>query len=686
MIKSYKNIKNQILKYDVFIQSLFLNVFCIFFFRLICEVHFDTDTDQFLNHILSGAYGENASAYGWLHIITGYFLKTLYSVTPQVPWYALMQYACIFLSLLLLTNIIFKINSHWGGYAANILTLIVIGYECYARISYIKTSVLCLTIGCFIFYQICCKRISSKIYLILGVFLFLAGCLWWNKSFFLGMLMLFPCAYHLYRRKSLNLYKGNKRSILICLLIVLCPVFLEIGNGIYLRCNPEIEEYVKYAKTLEDINNYGWPDFFENYSQYDELGISENTFYLLSKNAFVDRYVVDFDKLVKIKNFVNKPGITVSGFLNFTRTYPIHYFETGLFMGFLIFLILFFLSNADNKAKKVIYVFCGTGLFYYICYLTGIDDVEVIRTSIWMTAIISILGFAHDITVKEQELRPYYSAVISIAMVIVINQKLSDITYVVDENYITSTTEWMELVASDPSKTYITDNTDYHQKNMPFDPLKKASQDNILVSKFPYALYNSREFSDVLNNPDEIYFLSEGNAVFISIYINERYGTGYYPVQVKNINNIAFYMIRNGGLNIDKKSIKAADSGIISDLHLYTAESGNKAIEGSVYKKNSNSFGQRCYIEVYNPDEDSYTFFDVSQTQNLFSSDVMNGKYSAFYTEIEQIENGEYAVILEIEGELFRVPLFEEDVEEEDVEEEGVEEEGVEEEVFEEYR
>ena len=140
-------------------------------------------------------------------------------------------------------------------------------------------------------------------------------------------------------------------------------------------------------------------------------------------------------------------------------------------------------------------------------------------------------------------------------------------------------------------------------------------------------------------------------------------------------------MIRNGGLNIDKKSIKAADSGIISDLHLYTAESGNKAIEGSVYKKNSNSFGQRCYIEVYNPDEDSYTFYDVSQTQNSFSSDVMNGKYSAFYTEIEQIENGEYAVILEIEGELFRVPLFEEDVEEEDVEEEGVEEE-----VFEEYR
>lgn len=664
MKNNYKNIKIQIEKYKVFIQSIFLNILCVLFFKLICEVHFDTNTDQFLNHILSGVHGENASAYGWIHIITGYSLKKLYSFIPQVPWYALIQYVCIFISLLLLTNIIFKTNSKWGGYAANILILIIIGYECYARISYVKTSVLCLAIGCFIFYQICCKRISKKIYLLWGVLLFLVGYLWWNKSFFLGMLILIPCVYRLFRGKNLSSFKEWKRYILICLIIFLCPVFLEIGNKFYLKSNSEIEKNVKYTKTLEYINNYGWPDFFENYSQYDELGISENTFYLLSSNEFVDRYIVEPETLIKIKDFVSKP--TLLDFLNFTRIYPIRYFETGLFVGFLIFLILLFLSKADNKTKKMAYIFCGTGLFYYICYLIGVDDIEVIRTSIWMTAIISILGFAHDITIKEQELKPYYSAVITIAMVIVINQKLSAITCVIDENYITLTTEWMELVTSDSSKTYVTDNTDYYQKDMPFESFVKASQDNILVSKFSHTLYNSRELSNVLENPDEVYFLSESSAVFTAIYINEHYGTDYYPVQVKYINNIAFYVIRNGGLNIDEKSIKMADSDIISDLHLYTVESGNKAIEGSIYKKASNSFRQMCYIEVYNPDEDSYTFYDVSQTQGLFSSDVMNGKYSAFYTEIEPAENGEndeYAVILEMDGDMFRVPLFEEDVE-----------------------
>lgn len=667
MRENYNNLKKQILKYKVFIQSFFLNILCILLFKLICEVHFDTDMDRFLNHIFSGVQGENASAYGWIHIITGYSLKTLCSVFPQVPWYALTQYVCIFISLLLLTLIIFKTNSKWGGYTANILILILIGYECYARISYIKTSILCLSVGFFILYQICCKRISKKIYLIWGVLLFLVGYLWWNKSPFIGLLIFLPCVYRLYRRKNLCCAKERRLYIITCLIIFLCPVSLEIGNRLYIKSNSEIEKYVKYNRTLDYINNYGWPDFFENYSRYDELGISENTFYLLSGNGFVDRYIVDPETLVKIKDFVSKPGYTLMEFVDFTRIYPIRFFETGLFIGFLIFLILFFLSKADNKIKKMVYIIFGTSLNYYICYLIGVDDMEVIRTSIWLTAIISIVGFAQDITVREHGLRPFYSAVIVISMVILTKQKLGAITSVTDQNYITQTIEWIELVTSDSAKTYVTDNTDHFQKDMPFDTFVRASQDNILISKFPYTLYNSRELSDVLVNPDEVYFLSESSAVFTAIYINERYGADYYPVQVKNINNIAFYVIRNGELNIDKQSIKTADSDIISDLCLYTVESGNKAIEGSIYKKDSNSFRQMCYIEVYNPYEDSYTFYDVNQTQGSSSSDIMNGKYSTFYTEIEPEKNGEddeYAVILEIEGDMFRVPLFDENAKE----------------------
>lgn len=667
MTDNYKNIRKQLLEYNVFIRSIFLNIFCILFFKLICEVHFDTNTDHYLNHIFSGVYGENASAYGWVHIITGYFFKTLYAVIPQVPWYALIQYISIFISLTLLTIIIFKLNSKWGGYTANILLLILIGYECYARISLFKTGVLCLSIACFVLYQIYCGRVRGKKYLILGIVLFLTGYFWWNKALLFGALMILPCIYHLYKRKGLYSFKIYRQYIVSCLIIVLCPVLLEIGNELYLKSNSEIEKNVKYAKALEDINNYGWPDFFEYLPQYEELGITENTYYLLSGNEFVDQYIVSYDTLVKINDFVDKPAITILDFLNFTRTYPIRYFETGLFIGFLVFLVLFFLSKAQGKVKKVTYMFCGTGFVYYIFYLMGIDDVEVVRTSIWMAAIICILGFSHDIAVKGRELKRYYSTVITVAMVVLINQKLSAITQVIGENYINSTTEWMELVVSDSSKIYVTDNTDFYQKDMPFEPLNKASQENMLVSKFSYSLYNAREFSEVLNNPEKIIFLTETSAVFTANYINERYGTYYYPVQVKNINDIVLYVIRSDDLDIDISSIKTANSDIISELYLYTLESGKKAIEGSVYKKDSNSFNQMCYIEEYNPDENSYAFYDVFQTQSSFSTDVMNGKYSAIYAEIEPAENdgnNEYAVIFESSGERYRIPLYETDVEE----------------------
>ena len=235
MTENHQKIRKYLLKNAEFIQSFFLNILCVFFFKLICEVHFDTDTDQFLNHILSGVYGRHLSAYGWLHIITGYSLKTLYSVIPQIPWYAFMQYFSVFISLLLLTYIIFKINSHWGGYTANILILILLGYECYARVSYIKTGVLCLIVAGFIFYQMICQRIRGRIYLISGIFLLFVGYLWWDQSLWPGMLLLLPCIYRLYQRKNLNSLKDYRPYIFICLALFLCLAFLGAGNEFYLK-------------------------------------------------------------------------------------------------------------------------------------------------------------------------------------------------------------------------------------------------------------------------------------------------------------------------------------------------------------------------------------------------------------------------------------------------------------------
>lgn len=73
-------------------------------------------------------------------------------------------------------------------------------------------------------------------------------------------------------------------------------------------------------------------------------------------------------------------------------------------------------------------------------------------------------------------------------------------------------------------------------------------------------------------------------------------------------------------------------------------DSGKKAVKGNIYKKNTNS----------------YKYYDVNQIESSVSSDVMNGKYATIYTEIEPDRNGEYAVILEADGDMYIVPLLEE--------------------------
>ena len=61
-MKKYGGVLKQIQKNRTVLQAALFNVACIIFYQIICEVHFGAEEDQLLNHIFSGAHGENASA------------------------------------------------------------------------------------------------------------------------------------------------------------------------------------------------------------------------------------------------------------------------------------------------------------------------------------------------------------------------------------------------------------------------------------------------------------------------------------------------------------------------------------------------------------------------------------------------------------------------------------------------
>lgn len=644
-------------------QAILFNIICVIFYQFICEVHFDSATDQFLNNVFAGSFGENGSGYGVIHVVTGFCIKTLYSLVPQLPWYVLLQYICIFVSFFVIVYIILENNSKWGAYITSTLFLLLIGYECYARVSYIKIGVLCVAAACFILYQMASGRKRHKIYAIMSVLLFLCGYLWWGKAVLIaGSIMLLPCVYKIFEQRKNDEWKGRKTLIISILVLMVGTVFLEVLDYAYINKNPQIKEYVDYNSTWQDINNHGWPEYSDYQTEYEKMGISENTYLLLTQGDTVGEYVVSLEELQRIKTMVEPSGISFSRILEFTRTYPLHYFDIGLFMGFLIFFYLFCISKTCGKKRFSIYIWAVTLLIYFLFFLNGVDKNMVISTSIWIAAVVFITGTMEGLAVEQSELRKYYSFAASIVVLIMINKQYSDITSVIDVKPAESMKEVKALINDHTMNTYVTNNSEFYALDKPFDKLEKGSFHNYLSADNWHKIYNSQNIGErIMEDYGRFRFLSQEYADGVAEFLNERYSMECVVVMVGQINEVPIFMLRTEGVYVDTASVNQGNFSIISDVSIGTEqnENGRKEIEGYIYKENTDSFAQKVYVEVHDTMTDSYFYFDTIQGKKMDSKEIMNGAYSAIYAEVDDWERAEYSVVLEVGGHLYRMPVRE---------------------------
>lgn len=659
MKEKSKRLHTKLIKNKKIVLSFVLNLIFLALFQFICEVHFASENDQFLNNVFAGTFAENSSGYGLTHILVGFIFKNLYSLIPQVTWYALFQYFCVFLCLNIIVYTISIYFSHWGAYLINIFLLIILGYECYARVSYVKTGVLCLLTACFILIQAFNKKTLTQNYLVISILLFFIGYLWWNKAVLIGIsIMLIPCVYKGFMEKRNKEKKSYRAIVLTVIVMLLGTATLETINIVYINLHHELKEQLSYINLSQAVNRYGLPEYSVYQSNYEELGITENTYLLLKDGNTIDSSLVSLEALKKLKEMVKPQVLTPLFILDYTRTYPLHYFDTGLFYGFLVFIFLFFLSSTKYKKAKIIYIFGIIWIIYLICYLYGIDNDNSITTSIWLAAIILLLGLIDNFSIENKELRIYYSFLLSIVLLISVNNQYADIITVTDLKSVEKTKNRIELINSDNENIYITDSTDFYMNSKPFDNLEKGLYNNLLSTKNQNMLYNSQNIMHViLEKTNHVRFLSEELSNEVTAFLNERYYNDCFSVCVGQLDDIYIYMIRKGRIDLDTNSIQISDSNIINNIKLSNDENGKITIEGYIYKRNTNSFTQKVYLEQHNIIENTYNYSDVWQSYNTDKDDIMDGKFSYVYAESEVDEHSEYSVILEIESTLYRLPI-----------------------------
>ncbi len=657
-MKQHSDTKISIEKKKLICQAFLFNIGCVIFYQLVCEVRFASETDRFLCHIFAGTHADNGTGYGYINLVTGYMIKKLYQTVPQIPWYALLQYICIFICFMIMTYVILQKNRNWGRYMTCFCFLIFLGYECYARLSYTKTACICATVSYFLLYRVADGKRQRKRDMAVAFTFFVTGYLWWNISVVLaGVMMAVPCICKFYKsvRQGNGKYNGLVMPTIAAAAFV--SIALEFTNTFYIRRYPQIQEYVSYIRTFEYLDNFGWPDYYSYQPEYEALGISKNTYDMLVNDEIVLGYQVTLETLQKIRELSQSSRHGFQKLLTFTRNYPIHFFDTPLFLGALVFLFFLQLSTYKQKSRRSVYICMAALMAYGVCYVLGIDHYSHIRVCVWMITIVWIIQFLEDIFTEGTELQKYYSFAVMIVMLLMIHRGYADLLQTTGNSYKANLQQLTEWIDADKEHVYVTNQMEHYKKDGPFDRLRAGEFRNYLMTHNKYMIYQSVFLGDMmLGDLEKIRFTSEDYAKRAAAYLNEHYGGYFYVSYIADMGLTPIYMMRNGDIRLNTELIDEADGAdIYSDVNMYVYEKA--MMKGTIYKKGTNSFQQKVYVEVYDRDTDVYAYYDVIQEKAPGKAKVSDGKYSAVFAEVDYAEDKAYAVILAIDGRMYRVPL-----------------------------
>jgi hypothetical protein len=95
---------------------------------------------MYLNEFASGILGERENHLVHINYILGSFIVGVYNICPLLNWYAMIQYAAIFLSFVVISYILICAKGNKTGTLLAAFISIVFGYQGYILPHYSKTA------------------------------------------------------------------------------------------------------------------------------------------------------------------------------------------------------------------------------------------------------------------------------------------------------------------------------------------------------------------------------------------------------------------------------------------------------------------------------------------------------------------------------------------------------------------
>ncbi len=267
-------------KSNVIIKSVLLNLLYLFGMNLLFRAFF-SDDDFLMSEKCYGIFEDDYDyRLNYINHNYGKFLVFLLKLFPNIPWYTIVFYICIFISLTLLTCIILEWKNDILGFIISNILILFISYEGYISIQFTKVAGITGAVGFFVLLL----TYSSWKQKGVGIGLLILSCmLRYNVAQMVvsAWIVIFILKNVLDRLQ----YKYiDKKKIIregICLIagvIVYCgiphiPQYSSDENVYW-------SYYWKMNAIRSAIQDYEVPDYVENKEVYEKIGVSPNDIYI----------------------------------------------------------------------------------------------------------------------------------------------------------------------------------------------------------------------------------------------------------------------------------------------------------------------------------------------------------------------------------------------------------------------
>lgn len=659
----------------------------IFLVFLAIGVRFETNDDVGMEFIVAGVYGEPSPYMVYTNYIIGLVLSNLYKIIPLIKWYVLLDYVILFVDFCVITYVIDNRLSKSVAQLIKYPFLIVMGYEIYANLQFMKVAAFTATAGYMLFLLVIEELFDEseiqKAKLFVSISLIVVGSMIRIDVFVLSV----PFFFLVFIEMVVKNYREKlcvKRSLCyITIPFILVLATVAVNKGAYIL-NPQWSEYKEWEETRSNAVDYALPEYWEATEEYEALGLNASDFYMLRGWMYGDP---DFFTVELMKDVSNvkypKEHIsiidTIKGFIDVIAGR----FSERVFQ-FALYVLMVYIVMGDRKwLENSVILMAFLAVIFVLAYCYGLGKiVNRVNVSLWISLVMTmIFSFGKTGRIEHGD-RRYIALVIMLFIIISIPTYISIHKSIKEKNNNNrSYKERTLFVAEDADRLYIND----IGKNMfeigwsgVFDKLPYGTNFGNVVDTASWlvaspiwysAMYRKgveNIFRDTLDK-DVVYIFIDSRVSSFETYIHEHYHPDAKYVKFREFSDgIGYYKLVSETNKNALDSIDYVRSDDLSEIYSFvsvTDSDDSLSISGMAYQNEKSSYYQTVYVVVKDKSSKQSYSFEAIRKEVPDRIDDVHGKYGDFEINIDkselEFENYDINVLLFAEGVLYSIPIDE---------------------------